>query len=163
MNPTRRGFLGAMLAAAAAPAIVKADSLMKVVVPKHVADGHFITIYDYKIGNGPTTFDKQFKSDVVDAYTRGDCLQQQYADVIERVMLDEDQAPLISGELGYVNGFTVVVSEIDKSNVVFDRGVTQPMFMGAKRGPKPARRLGRNQIESLFDKARDLAYLKIRS
>jgi len=158
MNPTRRGFLGAMLAAAAAPAIVKADSLMKVVVPKHVADGHFITIYDYKIGNDPTTF----KSDVVDAYTRGDCLQQQYADVIERVMLDEDRAPLISGELGYMEGFTVVVSEIDKSNVVFDRGVTQPMFLGAKRGTKPARRLGRNQIESLFDKARDLAYLKIR-
>jgi len=158
MNPTRRGFLGAMLAAAAAPAIVKADSLMKVVVPKHVADGHFITMYGYKIGNGPTTF----KSDVVDAYTRGDCLQQQYVDVIERVMLDEDRGPLILGELGYMEGFTVVVSEIDKSNVVFDRGVTQPMFLGAKRGPKPARRLGRNQIESLFDKARDLAYLKIR-
>lgn len=34
MNTTRRGFLGAMLAAAAAPAFVRADSLMQIVVPK---------------------------------------------------------------------------------------------------------------------------------
>lgn len=33
MNLSRRGFLGAMLAAAAAPAIVKSDSLMRIVVP----------------------------------------------------------------------------------------------------------------------------------
>ena len=33
-NQTRRGFLGAMLAAAAAPAIVKATSLMTIWVPK---------------------------------------------------------------------------------------------------------------------------------
>lgn len=33
-NLSRRGFLGAMLAAAAAPAIVKSDSLMRIVVPK---------------------------------------------------------------------------------------------------------------------------------
>lgn len=31
---TRRGFLGALLAAAAAPAIVRADSLMKIVAPR---------------------------------------------------------------------------------------------------------------------------------
>lgn len=31
---TRRGFLGMMLGAAAAPAIVKAENLMKIVVPK---------------------------------------------------------------------------------------------------------------------------------
>lgn len=36
MNLSRRGFLGAMLAAAAAPAIVKSDSLMRVVVPRPV-------------------------------------------------------------------------------------------------------------------------------
>ena len=34
MTISRRGFLGAMLAAAAAPAIVRADSLMQIVVPK---------------------------------------------------------------------------------------------------------------------------------
>lgn len=34
MNLSRRGFLGAMLAAAAAPAIVKSDSLMRIVVPR---------------------------------------------------------------------------------------------------------------------------------
>jgi hypothetical protein len=34
MTISRRGFLGAMLAAAAAPAIVRADSLMRIVVPK---------------------------------------------------------------------------------------------------------------------------------
>ncbi len=33
MRPTRRGFLGALLAASAAPAIVKAESLMKIWVP----------------------------------------------------------------------------------------------------------------------------------
>lgn len=33
---SRRGFLGAILGAAAAPAIVKAESLMKIVVPKPV-------------------------------------------------------------------------------------------------------------------------------
>jgi hypothetical protein len=33
MNMTRRGFLGAMLAACAAPAIVRADNIMKVFVP----------------------------------------------------------------------------------------------------------------------------------
>jgi hypothetical protein len=36
MNLSRRGFLGAMLAAAAAPAIVKSDSLMRIVVPRPV-------------------------------------------------------------------------------------------------------------------------------
>lgn len=36
MNISRRGFLGAMLAAAAAPAIVKTESLMRVVVPRPV-------------------------------------------------------------------------------------------------------------------------------
>lgn len=34
MNTTRRGFLGAMLAAAAAPAFVKASNLMPIVAPK---------------------------------------------------------------------------------------------------------------------------------
>lgn len=34
MNLSRRGFLVAMLAAAAAPAIVKSDSLMRIVVPR---------------------------------------------------------------------------------------------------------------------------------
>lgn len=34
MTISRRGFLGAMLAAAAAPAIVRADSLMQIVVPR---------------------------------------------------------------------------------------------------------------------------------
>jgi hypothetical protein len=36
MNFSRRGFLGAILAAAAAPAIVKSDSLMRIVVPRPV-------------------------------------------------------------------------------------------------------------------------------
>jgi hypothetical protein len=36
MNLSRRGFLGAILAAAAAPAIVKSDSLMRIVVPRPV-------------------------------------------------------------------------------------------------------------------------------
>ncbi len=34
MTMTRRGFLGAMLAAGSAPAFVRAESLMKIVVPK---------------------------------------------------------------------------------------------------------------------------------
>lgn|SRR3990167_8894628 len=33
MNMTRRGFLGAMLAACAAPAIIRADNIMRVFVP----------------------------------------------------------------------------------------------------------------------------------
>jgi len=37
MTTTRRGFLGAMLAACAAPAIVKASSLMPIYVPKIIA------------------------------------------------------------------------------------------------------------------------------
>ena len=36
MNLSRRGFLGAMLAAAAAPAFVKSESLMRIVVPRPV-------------------------------------------------------------------------------------------------------------------------------
>lgn len=36
MELSRRGFLGAMLAAAAAPAFVKSDSLMRIVVPRPV-------------------------------------------------------------------------------------------------------------------------------
>ena len=36
MNLSRRGFLGAMLVAAAAPAIVKSESLMRIVVPRPV-------------------------------------------------------------------------------------------------------------------------------
>lgn len=34
MSMSRRGFLGAMMGAMAAPAIVRAESLMKIVVPK---------------------------------------------------------------------------------------------------------------------------------
>ena len=34
MNLSRRGFLGAVLAAAAAPAIVKSENLMRIVVPR---------------------------------------------------------------------------------------------------------------------------------
>jgi len=52
MNLSRRGFLGAILAAGAAPAIVKAESLMKIVVPKHVADGQFLVMTGYRFGNG---------------------------------------------------------------------------------------------------------------
>ena len=52
MDFTRRGFLTSMLALSAAPAIVKADSLMKIVVPKRMGDGQVITIYGYRIGNG---------------------------------------------------------------------------------------------------------------
>ena len=37
MNITRRGFLGAMLVAATAPAFVKADSLMRLAVPRGMA------------------------------------------------------------------------------------------------------------------------------
>jgi len=36
MTISRRGFLGAILAAAAAPAIVKSDSLMRIMVPRPV-------------------------------------------------------------------------------------------------------------------------------
>ena len=35
MTTTRRGFLGMLLASAAAPAIVKAESLMKIIVPRN--------------------------------------------------------------------------------------------------------------------------------
>jgi len=51
---TRRGFLAGLLTLGAAPAIVKADSLMKIAVPKHVAEGHFFTMHGYKFGNSPT-------------------------------------------------------------------------------------------------------------
>jgi hypothetical protein len=36
MNPTRRGFLSIMLAAAAAPAIVRSDSLMRSYMPRPI-------------------------------------------------------------------------------------------------------------------------------
>lgn len=45
---SRRSFLSSVIGLAAAPAVVRASSLMKVVTP--VADGHFITMYGYRFG-----------------------------------------------------------------------------------------------------------------
>lgn len=54
----RRGFLGAMLAAAAAPAIVRAESLMKIVVPKK----EIILVDDFFQGFGEGDFSAEMWS-----------------------------------------------------------------------------------------------------
>lgn len=48
----RRGFLGAMLAAASAPAFVKAESLMGLYVPKAYATGGIALGGTYVLGSG---------------------------------------------------------------------------------------------------------------
>ena len=143
MTISRRGFLGAMLAAAAAPAIVRASSLMPIVVPKVDLDNLCLQFDPWYTPAG--LLRQKMNPHAVDAFFSH---------------LNEDDmegwnGPILTGEIGHMHGMTIIESPFVGS----DRELERYRRQHARR----QRAQPSNALQQLLDKARDLSNLKIRS